>query len=125
MRKRPLSITVIGVLFVVTGGIALVAGLLPAGQRLTEFKEHPAEAGLVVAVRVIGVLCGVFLLYGFNWARWLLTAWLAFHVALSVTHSRLELLIHSLLFGVVFYFLFRPPASRYFSGRATGAFANS
>jgi O-antigen ligase len=56
----------------------------------------------------------VFMLYGFNWARWLLVVWIAFHVILSGLHSQFELLVHSLLFAVVLYFLFRPEASAYF-----------
>jgi len=125
MSKRPLSVTVIGVIFIAAGALTLVAGLLPPAQRLAELKEHPFEFGLVLVVRIIGILCGIFVLFGWNWARWLLVAWLVFHVLLSMAHSRLELLIHALLFGVVVYFLFRPPSSRYFSARAGEAVADS
>ena len=49
-----------------------------------------------------------------DWARWLLTAWVAYHVVLSAFHSLFELVIHGLLLAVVAYFLFRPAASAYF-----------
>ena len=80
-----------------------------------EFKVQPSfEYGIVFIVRLIAILCGVFLLRGSNWARWLLLVWIAYHVILSVFHSPSELLMHSFLFAVVAYFLFRPQASAYF-----------
>ena len=116
VRKRPLSITIISCIFIAFGGIALVAGLLPPAQRLAELREHPFEFGLVQALRLLEVLGGVFMLHGFNWARWLLAAWLAYHVVLSMVHSPLQLVVHGLLFGGVLCFLFRPTSSRYFRG---------
>ena len=113
MNKRPRPITVISWIFIAVGSIALL-------YHLTELTtQHPFEYELVwvCLVRLIAVLCGVFMLRGFNWARWLLVAWIAFHVILSFFHSPLEVVLHSLLFGVVVYFLFRPQASAYFRRR--------
>lgn len=102
------------------GGIAIFNGLLPLPQRITELKQHPFEFGLVQGVRILGVLAGGYLLGGFNWARWLLVAWLAFHVMLSAFHSLVELTVHGLLAAVVGYFLFRASAAAYFrDARAT------
>jgi hypothetical protein len=56
------------------------------------------------------------MLRGKNWARWLLVFWLGYHVALSVLHPPFALVLHSLLFAAVLYFLFRPQASVYFRG---------
>ena len=33
------------------------------------------------------IVAGVFMLYGHNWARWLLVVWLAFHVIVGALHS--------------------------------------
>ena len=117
MNKRPRSITVISWIFIAVGSITLVTGLLPnvnttAAQRIAELKTH----WFVHVSRILALLSGVFMLYGFNWARWLLVVWLVFHVIISVLHSPLQVLVHSLLFAVVLYFLFRPPASAYFRG---------
>jgi hypothetical protein len=121
MNKRPRPITVISWIFIAFGSIALLTGLLPnvnttAAQRLAELKGPWFVHGIVHVSRMVMVLSGVFMLYGFNWARWLLVAWLAFHVIISVLHSPFQLLVHSLLFAVVVFFLFRPPASAYFRG---------
>lgn len=115
MNKRPRTITVISWIFIVFGSIALLTGLLPnanttAAQRIAELKGH----WYVHVSRMVMILSGVFMLYGFNWARWLIVAWLVFHVVIGVLHGSLQLLMHSLLFVVVVYFLFRPPSAAYF-----------
>ena len=117
MRKRPRSITIISWLFIALGSIGLIVGLLPrvditAAQRLAELKTH----WYVHVSRMAAVLSGVLMLYGFNWGRWLLVAWLAFHVIVGFLHSPFQLLTHSLFLALGLYFLFRPPASAYFRG---------
>jgi hypothetical protein len=117
MDKRPRSVTVISWIFIAFGSIGVLASLLPyvdttPAQRIAELKAH----WIVHLARILAVVCGVFMLYGFNWARWLLVVWLGYHIILSLLHSPLQLLVHSLLLAVVLYFLFRPQASAYFRG---------
>jgi hypothetical protein len=117
MNKRPRSITVISWIFVAFGSIALLTGVLPnvnttAAQRIAELKGH----WYVHVSRMVMVLGGVFMLYGFNWARWLLVVWMAFHLVIGALHSPFQLLMHTLIFAIILYFLFRPPASAYFRG---------
>jgi len=112
MNKRPRSISVISWLFVAAGAIGLA-------YHATEFKvDRPFQYDVVwvCLVRLLAILCGVFMLRGSNWARWLLLVWIAYHVILSAFHSLSELAMHTLLLGVVAYFLFRPRASAYFRG---------
>lgn len=116
MNKRPLSITVISWIFIVSG----VIGLL---YHATEFKvQQPFEYEVVwiCFVRFLAILGGVLILRGINWARWLSIVWIAFHVILSAFHSLFELVAHSLLFAVFSYFLFRPQASVYFKSAKAG-----
>jgi hypothetical protein len=115
MRRRPLSITIIGWLFVGAGTIGLA-------YHATEFRaQRPVEYDVigVCIIRLLAILSGVFLLRGSNWARWLLLVWLAYHVILSAFHSLSELAMHGLLLGVIAYFLFRPQASAYFRRAST------
>jgi len=115
MRSRPLSITIIGWLFVGAGTIGLV-------YHGTEFKiQRPIEYDLILVciVRLLAILSGVFLLRGSNWARWLVVVWLAYHVILSAFHSFFEVAMHGVLLGVIAYFLFRPAASAYLRGAST------
>jgi len=116
MNKRPRSVTVISWIFIAFGGIALLTSLLSPVDALRHIADHPFEYAPIYVARILAVLCGVFMLYGFNWARWLLVVWIGYHVILSALHSPLGLLVHSLLLAVVVYFLFRPQASAYFRG---------
>ncbi|MSR60377.1 MAG: hypothetical protein EXS05_22515 [Planctomycetaceae bacterium] len=118
MSNRPRAILVIGWIFITVGCITLVAGLRPlvdadASQRIA---ERPVEYGLMLVTRIVAVLGGAFMLYGFNWARWLIVVWMGYHLILSLLHSPFELLIHTQIFGAVLYFLFRPQAAAYFRG---------
>lgn len=117
MNKRPTSITVISWLFIVFGAVAFVASLLSvvntdAAHRLPDLKTH----WIVHLSRILALLSGVFMLYGFNWARWLLLVWLGFHVIISILHTPFELVMHCLFFAAGVHLLFRPPASAYFRG---------
>jgi uncharacterized membrane protein len=117
MNQRPRSITVISWIFIVFGIIALGYGLLPraeitGGQRLAELTSH----WYVHLSRILMVVGGLFLLYGLNWARWLVVVWIAFHIVVGALHSPFQLLTHVLIFSVILYFLFRPKASAYFRG---------
>src|SRR6266511_1765744 len=116
MNTRPRSLTLISWLFVTAGVIGLA-------YHATEFQAwRPVEYDLVwvCLVRLLAILCGVFMLRGSNWARWLLVVWMGYHIALSVLHSPLQLFVHSLLLAVILYFLFRPQASMYFRGTRLG-----
>jgi hypothetical protein len=118
MTKRPNSITIISWVFIVFGGISFLYSLLPLADSaaVQRIAERPFEFWLIPVVRILALLSGVFMLYGYNWARWLLAVWVVYHVILSIMHSPLELLVHSLLFAVVLYFIFRPQATEYFRG---------
>ncbi len=112
MNKRPLSVIVIGCIFI-------AAGVIGFAYHVTEFKTiHPFPYEIVWGsfVRLLAILGGVFVLRRHDWARWLLLVWIAFHVILSAFHSLSELIVHGLLFAVVAYVLLRPRASAYFRG---------
>ena len=113
MNKRPLTVTIIGWIFIATGAIGLA-------YHLTEIKpDQPfqSENVWILLLRVVAIVSGVFMLRGSNWARWLALAWIAFHVFLSFLHSWQQVLVHCLFFVVIGYVLFRPEARAYFRHR--------
>ena len=65
-------------------------------------------------VGIMAIVAGVFLLRGARWARWLVLAWLAFHVVVSALNSLSDAMAHVVLLLVVGYFLLGPPTSEYF-----------
>jgi hypothetical protein len=111
-RQRPLSVTVIGLLFIGVGALGV-------GYHAREFWAPGSfryELIWITGVRLLAVVGGLYLLLGRNWARWLLVAWLAFHVVVSALHSAAEAVMHAVLLVVIGYFLFRPRASAYCRG---------
>ena len=125
MNKRPLSITVVGWLFVCVGCVSLVAGVRKFISPSTHANmpgsnaQNALDLALVVVRAMAEAAGGAFVLRGHNWARWLLVGWLTFHVVLSALHPLDELLVHSVLFAVGLYVLFRAPASAYFRSTTT------
>ena len=111
--KRPRSVTVIGYLFIAVG----IVGIVYHAADLTRQSLLESDAVLVLLVRLLAIVAGVFILRGANWARWLALAWLGFHVILSAFNSFPETLMHLALSVVIAYVLLRPGASAYF--RAT------
>jgi uncharacterized membrane protein HdeD (DUF308 family) len=53
----------------------------------------------VEITELLAIVCGIFLLRGNDWARWLAGAWMAVHVV---------------LFGLIVWGLFRADADRFF-----------
>lgn len=105
---RPLSVTIIGALFIVAGTFGVV-------YHAPEYAGPlDYETGWVLFVRLLAVAGGVLVLRGAKWGRWLLPGWLVYHAVLSGVHSATEFVVHTVLAAAVAYALFRPRASRYF-----------
>src|SRR5271168_3906321 len=104
--KRPLQVTILGWLFIVVGIVSTSDHLL----------QGPLDRWTIpiVLVGIIAIVAGGFLLRGARWARWLLLAWLAFHVIVSALNSLSDAMPHFVLLLVVGYFLLGPPTSKYF-----------
>jgi hypothetical protein len=117
MNKRPNAVTVLSWVFITAGVVGLA-------YHFTGFKAQPPfqyDILWVALVRLLAIVCGVYMLRGRNWARWLTLVWIAYHVALSAFHSLNELVVHTLFFVVFAYILFRPGATEYFRGTRTEA----
>ena len=116
MSKRPLSITIVGCLFIVVGSLGLASGIISIG-RMVGIGSSPAvrhellDACYVSVSGLIAVIGGAALLHGFRWARWVCLAWMAAHVVLSLFHSIFEVAIHGVFLIVLIYILFRPNAA--------------
>ena len=110
MDRRPISVTLVGSLFIAAGVVGLA-------YHAPEFDlRHPFEFDLVlgVAIRLLAIAGGVFVLDARAWARWLVTMWLLFHVMLSALDSMGQLAFHVVLLGVISWVLFRPATTPFF-----------
>lgn len=117
---RPRSITLVAWLFILVGAAGLLNDLWPlltpdAARQLTKLKADGwADLGPAWTSRLLAIIGGVGLLRGRNWARWLLVAWMVFHIGLSLLHSLTELLTHGAIFAPLLYLLFRRSTEPYF-----------
>ena len=111
MVKRPLPVTLIAWLFI-------IAGLVGVTHHASDFdpsRSVAQGASWTLFVRCLAIVGGIFLLRGANWARWLLVAWLAWHVGLSGMHGDGSgTIAHAALLAAVGYLLFRREASPFF-----------
>jgi hypothetical protein len=110
MRSR--SIVLIAWLFIAVGAVGLLNDLLPlltdTTRQMAKLKSDGwADLGPAWTSRTLAIVGGVGLLGGHNWARWLLAAWMVFHIGLSAAHSRSQLLVHVIIFAPILFFLFR------------------
>jgi hypothetical protein len=104
--KRPIEITILGCLFILGGLLSLLYHVL---RNSLDIWTLP-----ISLVGLTATVCGIFLLRGCAWARWLLLAWLVFHVFVSAFHSLSACLAHLAMLIVIGYFLLASPASAYF-----------
>jgi hypothetical protein len=112
MNKRPIYVTLLGYVLIVAGAVGIA-------YHFTEFKSTPSsEYLLVLGARFIAIVGGVFLLRGKDWARWLAIAWIAFHLVISIVHTKQAILVHAVVLVGFCVLLFLPAANRYFRARA-------
>jgi hypothetical protein len=109
--KRPLSVTIVGWFFIVAGAVGFA-------YHLSEVSVHDPfsdDSLWILLIRLLAVVGGVLCLRGLNAGRWLLVAWMAYHVVLSYFHTFSELAMHAALLVVIVVALFYPRAAGYFS----------
>jgi hypothetical protein len=116
MNRRPIPVTVVGVLFI-------LVGVGSTALHILEFRAHPPTWAMAVGICAIGVLAvvaGLYLLDGQNWARWLALLWMGFHVAISVRDPIGKLVFHAALFVFFAYILLGREARAYFEEQESG-----
>jgi hypothetical protein len=107
-NKRPLSVTLIGFVYIAAGVIGLV-------YHLSEWKPPlQQEIVWISLVRLLAIVAGLFMLRGENWARWLALIWITFHVVVGALHGWPQLLTHALFLAAIAFFLLRGPATQFF-----------
>jgi hypothetical protein len=108
-HRIPVSVILIACLYLAVG----------IGGFVAHFSDRGAPDWIWVEItELLALVCSVFLLRAYNWARWLAVAWMAFHVVISFGEWS-QFGVHSLFFVLIVWCLFRPGASRFF--RNTGS----
>ena len=126
-RKRPLAVTIISFVYILTGAAGLFLSIPEiVGETglymVPGFKmSHSAFFGMIgiALVRLIAIVVGVFMLRGANWARWLALAWMAFHVYVGALHGWQQALTHAAFLVVIAFFLLKKPEAEYFRSQGS------
>jgi hypothetical protein len=112
MKPRPLSITLIGWLFIASGALGFA---YHAGEFRTD-NHVASELIWILIVRLLAIVGGVLMLRGSDWGRWVVLAWMLYHVVLSAFHSTSELVTHAVILVAIASVLLRPGPAAYFRG---------
>jgi len=150
MLNRPTSITILSWLSIVCGVCGFLLNLygldmVDSSWRIHLYPRfwysdmHPLAMWLVPGQWIVLAACGMYMLFGFKWARWMLVAWVGYHTFQSIAHTRFELafevlydlhtpwesLAHMHLYIAILLIVFTPSAHRYFRGASGGLTASA
>jgi hypothetical protein len=116
MKKRPLSVTIISWIYILLSILILFGTLLrmlhPAFRQAV--LQHLDSFMFTRLGPVLGIICGIFMLRGCNWARQLIFVWFAIAALSIVVFQPWDIWKPTLLFIIAVFFLYRPSAADYF-----------
>lgn len=119
---RPTSITVIAWILIVISVLNLVTGMVNMNNPMVRelMAKSPIPIPLQFTMLYLGLTitlaCGVAILKGHNWGRWLYVIWNSVGAAIGLATSPMKaMMLPGLVFVfIVAFFLFRPNATHYF-----------
>ncbi|HVV72721.1 MAG TPA: hypothetical protein VHI52_14700 [Verrucomicrobiae bacterium] len=111
-KKTPTAILVISILFLIVG----ILGFLGHAAAVRDQGQIHYDHLWICLVQLLAVVGAVYMFRGHNWARYLVLGWMGFHVVISLHHPVSELVVHSVMFVALAYFLFSASARAYFRG---------
>jgi hypothetical protein len=105
---RPRLVTLLGWMLIALGAIECVYRLT-----MIRWPLHAEDVGVPLFELII-LVCGIFLLRGCDWARWLAVAWVGFHIVVGSLHSLSRGILHGLIFLAFVWMIFRPAMNAWF-----------
>src|SRR5580692_7298154 len=114
--KRPLSVTIISWILILSSIITIHAGyrkftMPETGQDFRMFiSAHPIYFAFTNFNVILLIICGIFMLFGCNWARWLLFVWFIQAAIADAWFLPSHFWMPCVLFVPAICFLFRKPA---------------
>ena len=115
MTERPRPVSVVAWLLIVAGVLGIVL------QAVSFIRHLPSgiDAVYVLLLCFAAIACGVLLMRGQSWARWLAVAWFAIHVVVGALHSWQSAVMHIMLLAICTYALFCREAEVWFRSAKT------
>jgi hypothetical protein len=107
--KPPLSVTFVALIFIIAG----CAGII---YHWSEWRDVAERSDVIwpFVLRLFAIVGGILILRGINWSRYLLVAWMLYHIYISLHHTTMELIIHIIVTIVVVVLLFNKKTALYF-----------
>lgn len=101
---------------IIAGCIYILGGAIPVAYQINKIAEISSNHDMawVVGLGVLAVIGGIYVIRGANWARWLLLAWIIFHVVISFYGDTMKIIGHSLFAVLTYILLFNKRANTYF-----------
>ena len=119
-KRRPLAVTIIAILSIITGIISIVVGLAPLaiGAFVPELSILLfASGGVLIAIGIGYLVVSYGLLKGRGWA-WTVTVILSIISivlnAISIAAGNISSIISIIISGIILYYLYRPHVKAYF-----------
>jgi len=123
--KRPISVTVVAYLIIANAivvGIPMLLALLhdETWKLMLDAAQHsplptPIYLGFAYVGVVLALVCGIYIMRGKGWARFLYICWSSFGGIVGVlTIGFPSMVLGAAKIGVFAFFLFRSAANRYF-----------
>ncbi|RTL60405.1 MAG: hypothetical protein EKK37_06100 [Sphingobacteriales bacterium] len=113
MKNRPVPVLIVAAIFIIAGCTGII---YHAGDFFDPHYQLP-ELIWVMLLRIAAIVCGVLLILGINWARWLAIAWLLYHIVISTFHSASEVITHTIFLIIVTVLLYLPVSNIYFKAK--------
>ncbi|MGC2423430.1 MAG: hypothetical protein WA666_03635 [Nitrospirota bacterium] len=122
MKKRPISISIIAWYLIATSPLALFFAVRgfndPAVKQLMSQNPMPIPVQYfqLLSSLLISFVCGIAMLKGRNWSRYLYVIWgaIGFIIGIVITPFKVMMIPGILILLVVVFFLFRPKANEFF-----------
>jgi hypothetical protein len=120
--RRPTSVSVIAWIVIVGSGFSLIASTValndPMAKQLMakSLLPMPLQYVMLYLGLCIGIVAGIAMLKGRNWARFLYVIWCAIGSVIGFLTSPMKAaqIPGLVVFAVITFFLFRPKANEYF-----------
>jgi hypothetical protein len=122
MNKRPKSVTVVCWILIVSSGLTVISSILtfnnPVSREILSKSLIPINIQYIMTFvgLLIGIVCGIAMLKGQNWARLLYVGWgiIGLIIGIVTTPMKALMIPGIIVFLIVIFFLFRPKANEYF-----------
>jgi hypothetical protein len=110
MKNRPFPVVIAFTLLVLAGCIGIAYHV----KELCDANSNPGGTLWIIFLRMMAVVCGLFLFFRINVAQLLTAAWLISHIVKAALDPKSEVIAPIVFFAIISVLIFLPGSSGYF-----------